>query len=78
MKSSVSIYLFDKHIADITTLAVEFNVDLEFIANSLESMKKLRDADLPRLLKKYDISKSKQIQLLNEVSKRDLKGALNE
>jgi serine/threonine-protein kinase HipA len=65
-------------IEDITTLAVEFSVDLEFVAHSLESMKKLRDEDLPRLLKEYDISKSKQIQLLNEVNKRDLQGVLSE
>ena len=65
-------------IEDLTQLATEFSIDLEFVANSLEKMKNLREHELPSLLKKYQVSESKQNQLLDEVNKRDLKGALRE
>lgn len=64
-------------IDDITQLALEFSIDLEFVANALETMKNLRDNELPKLFKKYTISNTKQNRLLSEVNKRDLQGALN-
>ncbi len=65
-------------IDDVVQLASEFSIDLEFVANSLNIMKSLRDDDLPKLLKKYNISKAKQKQILNEVNKSDLNGDLND
>jgi serine/threonine-protein kinase HipA len=65
-------------IEDITQLATEFSIDLEFVANSLELIKKLRDEELPHLLKEFKVSRTKQKVLLEEVNKRDLQGALNE
>ena len=63
-------------IDDITTLATEFSIDLEFVATSLEKMKQLRDNELPKLLKDYEVKPSKQKQILEHVSKRTLQGAL--
>lgn len=70
--------LSDINITDITQLATEFDVELEFVAIALETMKNLRDVELPSLLKEYKVSLPKQKQLLSEVTKRDLQGALNE
>ena len=64
------------NIDDITTLATEFSIDLEFVANSLEKMKYLRDNDLPQLLKEYDVKPSKQKQILEHTKNRTLQGAL--
>ena len=61
---------------DITTLATEFSIDLEFVASSLETMKYLRDNDLPQLLKEYDVKPSKQKQILEHTKNRTLEGAL--
>lgn len=63
-------------IDDITTLATEFSIDLEFIASALETMQQLRDDELPTLLKEHGVSLLKQHQILIEVSKRTLQGAL--
>jgi serine/threonine-protein kinase HipA len=63
-------------IDDITTLATEFSIDLEFVATSLEKMKNLRDKDLPQLLKDYEVKPTKQKQIIEHVSKRTLQGAL--
>ena len=63
-------------IDDITTLATEFSIDLEFVANSLEKMKYLRDNELPRLLKQYDVKLSKQKQILEHTKNRTLQGEL--
>ncbi|MFA9240503.1 MAG: type II toxin-antitoxin system HipA family toxin [Candidatus Paceibacteria bacterium] len=63
-------------IDDITTLATEFSIDLEFVAISLETMKQLRDNKLPKLLKEYDVKPSKQKQILEYTQKRTLQGAL--
>ncbi len=63
-------------IDDITTLATEFSIDLEFVAASLEKMKNLRDNELPKLLKDYEVKPSKQKQILEHVRKRTLQGAL--
>ncbi len=63
-------------IDDITTLAAEFSIDLEFVASSLEIMKQLRDIELPMLLQKYDIKEPKQKQILFETQQRTLQGAL--
>ena len=63
-------------IDDITTLATEFSIDLEFVAISLETMKQLRDNELPKLLKEYDVKPSKQKQILEYTQKRTLQGAL--
>ena len=63
-------------IDDITTLASEFSIDLEFVATSLETMKQLRDNELPKLLKEYDVKPSKQKQILEYTQKRTLQGAL--
>jgi len=57
-------------------LATEFSIDLEFVATSIETMKKLRDDKLPRLLQEYQIQEHKQKHILQEVSKRTLQGAL--
>ncbi|MGM0518946.1 MAG: type II toxin-antitoxin system HipA family toxin [Campylobacterota bacterium] len=65
-------------IDDITQLALEFSIDLEFVANGLETMKNLRDNELPKLLKQFNIPNTKQNRLLNEVNSRDLQGAINE
>ena len=64
------------NIDDITTLATEFSIDLEFVASSLETMKYLRDNDLPQLLKEYDVKPSKQKQILEHTKNRTLEGAL--
>ncbi len=64
-------------IDDITKLANEFSIELEFIANTLDTMKNLRENELPALLKNYGVSTIKQKQLLKEVFKRDLQGVLN-
>ena len=63
-------------IDDITTLALEFSIDLEFVADSLEKMKTLRDKDLPQLLKSYGVVPSKQKQIIEHTSTRTLQGAL--
>ncbi len=63
-------------IDDITTLATEFSIDLEFVASALEIMYQLRDDELPTLLKEYGVSELRQKQILLEVSKRTLQGAL--
>ncbi|QKJ26799.1 type II toxin-antitoxin system HipA family toxin [Aliarcobacter cibarius] len=63
-------------IDDITTLATEFSIDLEFVAASLEKMKNLRDKDLPQLLKDYEVKPSKQKQIIEHTSNRTLQGAL--
>ncbi len=65
-------------IEEITQLATEFSIELEFVADALELMKELRDNELPTLLQEYQVSKLKQKQLLSEVNKRDLQGALSE
>jgi len=65
-------------IDDITRLALEFSISLEFVANILEMMNDLRHVALPNLLNEYDISSSKQIRLLQAVNTRDLQGVLNE
>lgn len=64
-------------IDDITMLSSEFSIDLEFIANSLETMKQLRDKELPILLKEYGVSTLKQKQILLETQTRTLQGALS-
>jgi len=63
-------------IDDIATLATEFSIDLEFVAASLEKMKNLRDHELPKLLKDYNVMPSKQKQILEYTSKRTLQEAL--
>lgn len=60
----------------ITTLATEFSIDLEFVARALETMKRLRDNELPVFLKDYDVTKSKQRQILEQTQKRTLQGVL--
>ena len=64
------------NIDDITMLASEFSIDLEFVAASLEKMKNLRDNELSQLLKDYGVVPSKQKEILEHVSKRTLQGAL--
>ncbi len=61
---------------DIVQLATEFNIELEFVAQKLEKMKRLRENDLHLLLDKFEIEVKKKEQVLNEVSKRDLQGEL--
>lgn len=63
-------------IDDITTLAAEFSIDLEFVADSLQNLQNLRDNELPQLLKEYGVVLSKQKQILEHTSKRTLQGAL--
>lgn len=65
-------------IDDIVKLASEFSIDLDFVANSLNKMKKLQNVDLSELLKKYDVSIIKQKQIFEAIKNRDLKGELNE
>ncbi|MBE0515528.1 HipA domain-containing protein [Sulfurimonas sp.] len=64
------------NIDDITTLATEFSIDLEFVAASLKKMKNLRDNELPKLLQEYGVKESKQKQILDHTSQRTLQGAL--
>ncbi|PID48358.1 MAG: phosphatidylinositol kinase [Proteobacteria bacterium] len=61
---------------DISTLATEFSIDLEFVANSLEFMSGLREDLLPKLLKEYEIDPLKQKQILYESFLRDFQGGL--
>ncbi|RXK14206.1 phosphatidylinositol kinase [Halarcobacter mediterraneus] len=61
---------------DVVQLCVEFDIDLEFVSDKLELMKKLREEKLPKLLEEYQIKQNKKEQVLNEVSKRDLQGEL--
>lgn len=64
------------NIDDITTLATEFSIDLEFAADSLVKMKNLRDIELPKLLKHYNVGQIKQRQILEHTKTRTLQGAL--
>jgi len=64
------------NINDIVKLATEFSIDLEFIATSLETMKQLREKELPMLLKEFNVEKEKQKRIILEVSKRTLQGEL--
>ncbi len=64
-------------IDDITMLATEFSIDLEFVASSLKTMKELQETTLKSLLDEYEVSEIKQKQILLEVSKRTLQGALS-
>ncbi len=64
-------------IDDITALATEFSIELEFVAETLERLKKLRDTELPLLLNEYGVSELKQNQILFETQQRDLQGALS-
>jgi serine/threonine-protein kinase HipA len=66
------------NIEDLTKLATEFSIDLEFVVNTLEIMKKLQHNDLPQLLKEYQVENIKQKHILSEISKRTLQGALDE
>lgn len=70
--------LSDIGIDDITMLATEFGIELEFVADALETMNRLKTHELPKMMKEYGVSDRKQRQLLQEVAKRDLKGALSE
>ncbi len=56
--------------------STELSIDKMFVATSLEKMKQLRDNELPKLLKDYEVKPSKQKQILEHVSKRTLQGAL--
>lgn len=62
---------------DVVTLATEFGVPLELVADTLEKMKSLREIELPELLEQYGVSKKKQKHVLEALSKRDLQGELN-
>ena len=64
-------------IEDIVTLATEFSISLELVADALETMQKLKKEELPKLLKQYAVSSLKQTQVLEEVNKRTLQGGLN-
>ncbi|MBE0496276.1 MAG: HipA domain-containing protein [Campylobacterales bacterium] len=61
---------------EIAALATEFSLEMEFVALALELMKKVREDELPRLLKAYAVDTPKQEQIRNAVNKRTLKGAL--
>ena len=61
---------------EIAALATEFSIDMEFVASSLEAMKKTRDIELPKLLKEYNVDTPKQEQILDAVNKRTFMGAL--
>lgn len=65
-------------IDDIVKLATEFSIDIEFVEQKLTLMKYLRENKLPKLLEQYRVRSKKRDQVLNEVNKRDLQGALNE
>ncbi|MEA2018577.1 MAG: HipA domain-containing protein [Campylobacterota bacterium] len=65
-------------IDDIVKLASEFSIDLDFVANSLNKMKEIRDTYFMELLKEYNISNIKQKQIFESIKTRDLKGELNE
>ncbi|RLA58584.1 MAG: type II toxin-antitoxin system HipA family toxin, partial [Epsilonproteobacteria bacterium] len=62
---------------DVVTLATEFSISLEFVAENLEKMHHLKKKELPELLKRYGISKKKQRQVTEEVAKRNLQGELD-
>lgn len=62
---------------DVVSLATEFSIELEFVSDSIMKMKALRETDLPSLMKKYQVSKQKQKQVLEAVNSRDFQGELN-
>ena len=64
-------------IDDIVKLASEFSIELDFVADSLNTMKELRDTYFIKLLKEYNISNIKQKQIFEAIKNRDLKGELN-
>ncbi len=64
------------NIDDIVKLATEFSIELEFVAASLQTLKALRENELPVLLKEFNIQIDKQKRVLLETSKRTLQGAL--
>jgi len=61
---------------DVVVLATEFSISLEFVSNSISTMKTLRENQLPTLMKKYNVNKKKQIQILQADNKRDFQGEL--
>lgn len=69
--------LSDIGLEDVVTLATEFNLSLEVVAEALEKMQAIRSKELPKLLEQYGVSKKKQKQVLEEVNKRNLKGGLD-
>lgn len=65
------------NLEDITRLADEFSIDLEFVSILIENIKALRQNEFPKLLKKYDIKEEKIKQVLSEVNKRTFQGAIS-
>ena len=63
---------------EIVNIATEFSINLEFISNAIDKMKNLRSSKLIFLMKKYNVSKDKQKQVLKEVMLRDFQGELDE
>ena len=65
------------NLEDITRLADEFSIDLEFVSILIENIKTLRQNEFPKLLKEYNIKEEKIKQVLSEVNKRTFQGAIN-
>jgi len=65
------------NLKDITRLADEFSIDLEFVSILIENIKALRQNEFPKLLKKYNIKEEKTKQVLSEVNKRTFQGAIS-
>ena len=65
------------NLEDITRLADEFSIDLEFVSILIENIKALRQNEFPKLLKKYNIKEEKTKQVLSEVNKRTFQGAIS-
>ena len=63
---------------DLVNLATEFSIDIEFVSKSITQMKLLRDINLPKLMKRYNVPNKKQIQVLDAVNSRNFQGELNE
>lgn len=61
---------------DITKLAIEFSIDLAYVAETLEHMRTLQTEVLPRLMREYNVETYKQEQILSEIQNRNLQGAL--
>ena len=65
------------NLEDITRLADEFSIDLEFVSILIENIKALRQNEFPKLLKKYNIKEEKTKQVLSEINKRTFQGAIS-
>ena len=72
---SIFVVSYFEVITSLFTTVMAFSQE-NGLSTSLEKMKQLRDNELPKLLKDYEVKPSKQKQIIEHVSKRTLQGAL--